>query len=67
MLASAKVSLPPDEWHTITIKHQGNRIEGYLNGEKLLEVEDTTFPDAGGVGLWTKADAATSFDDFKIY
>lgn len=67
MLASAKISLPPSDWHTIIIEHQGTRIEGYLNGEKLLVVEDSTFPDAGGVGLWTKADAATSFDDFRLY
>jgi hypothetical protein len=35
-----------------------------LNGSKLFEVEDTTFRDAGGVGVWTKADSVTLFDDF---
>ena len=42
------------------------KIEGYLNGEKLLECKDNTFTEAGGVGLWTKADAVTNFDDFKV-
>ena len=37
-----------------------------MNGEKLLEYEDDTFPESGGVGLWTKADAVTYFDDFTV-
>ncbi|MDA2925185.1 hypothetical protein MYX65_11155 [Acidobacteria bacterium AH-259-L09] len=65
-LDTAKVKLPADQWHTITMQHQGNQITGYLDGKKLLEVNDTTFPEAGGVGLWTKADAASSFDDLEI-
>lgn len=65
-LDSARVRLPTDQWHTITILHQGSQITGYLNGEKLLEVNDSTFTDAGGVGVWTKADAATSFDDLEV-
>ena len=43
-----------------------NHIEGYLNGRKYLDCKDDTFQDAGGVGLWTKADAVTYFDDFKV-
>jgi len=31
-----------------------------------LEVDDDTFPESGGVGLWTKADAVTWFRDFEI-
>jgi len=31
----------------------------FFNGEKLFEVEDETFKDAGGVGVWTKADSVT--------
>jgi hypothetical protein len=66
MLASARIKLPAHTWHELKITHYGTKICGYLNGKKLLEVEDNTFPEAGGVGLWTKADAATSFDDFEV-
>ncbi len=65
-LGSARVTLPTDQWHTITILHRGSQITGYLNGEKLLEVNDSTFTEAGRVGVWTKADAATSFDDLEV-
>jgi hypothetical protein len=44
----------------------GNRFEVYSNGVKLFVVEDATFPMAGKVGLWTKADSVTLFDDLTI-
>ena len=66
MLASAQIRLPTDKWHTLKIAQHDNHILGYLNAQKLLDVEDNTFAKAGGVGLWTKADAVTSFDDFAI-
>jgi hypothetical protein len=58
------VNAAPDAWHAIAIYHRSTHIEGYLDGEKLLEQDDSTSLNAGGVGVWTKADAATSFDDF---
>lgn len=65
-IASARVKIPGGVWHTITIEHEGNQIACYLNGEELLTATDDTFPDAGGLGFWTKADAVTSFDDLMI-
>jgi len=66
-LDSARVDIPLKKWHTIKIVHKGNHIEGYLNGKKYLDVKDSTFKDAGGVGLWTKADAVTYFDDLNLF
>jgi 3-keto-disaccharide hydrolase len=54
------------EWHTLKIRQVGERIECYLDGKKLLEATDRTFPNAGRVGLWTKADAQTHFDSFVV-
>lgn len=65
-LESARVRLSPDEWHTILVDHQGSRITAYLDGEKMFETTDDTFTEAGGVGVWTKADAATFFDDLTV-
>ncbi len=65
-LDSKNIKLSPSAWHTIKIVHKGNRIEAHLNGKKLLECNDSTFLEAGGVGVWTKADASTYFDDFRI-
>ncbi len=67
MLASApRLKIRAGEWFTIRIVHNGSQIEAWLNGKKLLEVTDVTLTQAGGVGLWTKADAVTSFDDFSV-
>jgi len=66
ILDSATVTVSSGKWHNIKILHRGSKIEGYLNEQKLLEVEDDTFSETGGVGVWTKADAVTYFDDLKI-
>ena len=65
-LDSADVDVSASEWHTIRIDHGGDQITGFLDGKKLLEVTDSAFPEGGGVGLWTKADAASFFDDLVI-
>lgn len=65
-LADSRIKLASGEWHTLRIVQHGDRFEGYLNGNKLLEGTDTLFTKSGGVGLWTKADAVTFFDDFTI-
>lgn len=64
-LDSADVEAPAGQWHTIRIVHKGSHIQCYLNGKLQLDVEDGTFTESGRVGLWTKADAVTSFDDFS--
>lgn len=57
--------VPGQTWSTLRVTFQGPLFTVYFNGEKLFEVEDTTFTDAGTVGLWTKADSVTHFDDFR--
>jgi len=62
-LESADAKLDPAAWHTVRVRMVADRIECFLDGERLLDVIDATFPLAGMVGLWTKADARTEFDD----
>jgi Domain of Unknown Function (DUF1080) len=58
---------PGDQkWHNLRVTMAGNKIACYFDGEKLLEVEDDTFSDAGMIGLWSKADAQSYFDDLTI-
>jgi len=52
------------KWNTLRVDYVGKLFTVSLNGAKLFEVEDETFTDAGGVGVWTKADSVTEFDDF---
>ena len=61
-----KAKVPSGAWSTLRVVAKGALFEAYLNGEKVFEVEDRTFPDAGKVGVWTKADSVTYFDDLKI-
>lgn len=66
-LANADISgIKTGEWFRLKIAHQGNNIDAYLNGKKYLESTDNTFTKQGGIGLWSKADAASSFDDLVV-
>lgn len=60
------IKVPVGEWHTIKITMNGEQIECFLDGKKHLEAKDDTFKEAGKVGLWTKADAQTYFDNLTI-
>jgi hypothetical protein len=65
-LASAKVEAPKlGEWHTMRIIAKGSSIQAYLNGKLQLSHEDKTYAE-GYVGLWTKADSVTEFDDLEV-
>jgi hypothetical protein len=51
------------QWHTLRVTMTGAHITCYLDGTKYLEVEDPTFVEPGKIGLWSKADAQSYFDD----
>lgn len=61
-----KHTVPSQVWSTLAVSFQGNFFTVFFNGQKLFEVEDRAFTDAGKVGLWTKADSVTHFDDFQV-
>jgi hypothetical protein len=66
-LASVKYEPSPvGSWHTIRVMHHGDKLSCSLDGKYKLEVEDTAILNAGGVGVWTKADAVTSFEGFSV-
>ena len=58
--------VPSGQWGTLRLVAKGPLFEVYHNGSKLYEVEDTTFTQAGKVGVWTKADSVTYFDDLTV-
>jgi len=65
-LGTALVEAKMGQWHRVEVEHRGDRITCWLDGQRLLEVTDATIGSDGGVGVWTKADARTSFDDFYV-
>ena len=58
-----KVPVPSGHWHTLRCDFAGNRFKVIYNGQPVFEVEDSSIADAGMIGLWTKADSVTLFDD----
>ena len=54
----------PGVWHTLRVDFAGNKFTVTFDGKKVIEATDDSFADAGKVGVWTKADSVTLFDDF---
>ena len=64
-IASAKVGAPKlGEWHSMRVVAKGSKIQAYLDGKLLIDHDDKTYSE-GYVGLWTKADSVTEFDDLE--
>lgn len=61
-----KADVPAGQWSTLRVVANGPLFEVYFNGSKLYEVEDATFSQPGRVGVWTKADSVTQFDDLTV-
>jgi hypothetical protein len=55
--------VPSGQWHTLRCDFAGSRFKVTYDGKLLFEVEDKTLTEAGMIGLWTKADSVTLFDD----
>ena len=52
-------------WHTLRVDFAGNKFTVSFDGAKLIDATNDSFADAGKVGVWTKADSVTLFDDFS--
>ena len=61
-----KIDVPAAQWSTLRVVATGLVFEVYFNGAKLYEVEDSTLSQPGKVGVWTKADSVTQFDDLTV-
>ena len=53
------------QWHTLRVTHQGCRVNIFYDNKQVLDLCDKTFH-AGMIGLWTKSDAVTYFDDLRL-
>jgi hypothetical protein len=61
-----KHKIPKQTWTTLNVEFHGSLFSVSLDGQKLFDVEDSTFAGAGKTGLWTKSDSVIYFDDFEV-
>jgi len=57
--------VPRNTWHTLRVEFSGKSIRVILDGKSYIEMEDDHITGTGAVGVWTKADSVTLFDDFS--
>jgi hypothetical protein len=60
-----RMKVASNQWHTLRVDFKGNHFTVTCDGQKAIDWDDETFKDAGKVGVWTKADSVTLFDDFS--
>jgi Domain of Unknown Function (DUF1080) len=65
-LKEAPAKVPSGQWQELRLEVRGNVFRGFLNGQPVVDVTDDTFKNAGRVGLWTKSDSVTCFDDVQV-
>ncbi|MSO98647.1 MAG: DUF1080 domain-containing protein [Rhodospirillaceae bacterium] len=61
---SADVKVTPRQWHRLRVEFTGNTFAVVFDGQRVIDATDNSIAGAGQVGLWTKADSVTLFDDF---
>ena len=61
-----KHAVASQRWSTLGVEFRGSLFTVFFDGKQLFQVEDDSFAGGGKVGLWTKADAVTYFDDFQV-
>lgn len=61
-----KMKVASNQWHTLRVDFQGSHFTVTFDGQRAIEWKDDTFKDAGKIGVWTKADSVTLFDDFSF-
>jgi hypothetical protein len=64
-LAEWEGDAKPGVWHHLALEIRGDQLTVFFNGKQILSHVDGTFPAPGRVGMWTKAEAVSQFDDFK--
>jgi hypothetical protein len=65
-LASWSGRVSSGSWHELRADANADRFEIYWDGKKIIEAQDPTFQQAGKIGVWTKADSVTYFDDLTV-
>lgn len=65
VMKEGKAKVAGNQWSELRVEVQGNHYRGFLNDKLVVEVDDDAFT-AGKVGLWTKADSVTCFDNVYV-
>jgi uncharacterized membrane protein YkoI len=66
-LQSTEFKPDTGKWYQVRAVMVGDHITCYVDGKKYLDTKDDTFKDTGMIGLWTKADASSSFDNLAVF
>jgi hypothetical protein len=64
-LNEAKANVLSGRWQELRVEASGNQLRAFVNGQMVNEIRDDTYRE-GKIGLWTKADSVTCFDNVQV-
>jgi hypothetical protein len=64
-LKGANGKVTPNTWHELRVEVRGTTFLGFLDGKQVVDASDGRYMN-GGIGLWTKSDSVTCFDDVEV-
>jgi len=65
-IEGSRVKVTSGQWHDMRVEASGSKTTCYFDGTKQIEASDDIFKDAGKIGLWTKADSVSYFDELQV-
>jgi hypothetical protein len=63
-LREGRAQVASGQWQELRLEVQGSQFRGFLNGQLVVEASDGSYA-SGRIGVWTKADSVTCFDDVE--
>lgn len=64
-IKGTNANVPSNRWQELGVEAMASRIRGFLNRHLVVDAADDAFK-AGKIGLWTKADSVTCFDNIRV-
>lgn len=65
-IAGADSPVDSGRWHDLAMHVTGNHFEVVYENKLLFSADDGVLTNEGKIGLWTKADSVTWFDDLRF-
>ena len=65
-VAGWKGKVTKGAWHQLGVEARGDHVEVSWEGKQVIDAHDPTFSQPGKVGVWSKADSVTEFDDLTV-
>jgi hypothetical protein len=66
VVTDKSIHVESGKWHSLDVMIDDVHVTVFFDGQQLFDVRDDTVSAAGKIGLSTKSDGVTLFDDLQV-